>query len=170
MLHHVSFSVHDPARAASLAAKLLGGYAIVGPSPPFPPGTWFAVVGDDAGSLIELTPWGSVLDPQVGVSQDAAMRSRTASHVLAGTPLSATHATSIAEAAGARVSAVDAGLFRFLKIWIEDSFLLELLTPDQRPDYVACFGSAGLAHLDDRLRGLERAIASAMPPASNAPG
>ena len=162
MLHHVSFSVHVPERAASIAATLMGGSAVRGPSPPFPAGTWFALAGDDAGSLIELTPWGTVVDPQAGIARDDAMPARTASHVLASTPLSTDGVVALAECAGLRAVPVDAGLFRFLKVWIEDSFLLELLTPEHRNDYVACFDTHGIARVDERLRGLERTISAAM--------
>lgn len=168
MLHHVSFSVRDPGRAAAIAAALMGGQAVMGPSPPFPAGTWFAVAGDDAGTLIELTPWGTVVDPQAGIAQDATMRPRSASHVLAGTQLSAELAIAAAERFGLRAVSVDAGLFRFLKVWVEDSFLMELLTPEQRGDYVACFGAPGVPDLDHRLRHLEKTIARAMQAASPA--
>lgn len=166
MLHHVSFSVHAPERAAAITAALMGGSAVQGPSPPFPPGTWFALAGDDAGSLIELTPWGTVVDPQKSLARDEAMRARTASHVLASTPLSGERVAALAAREGLRAVPVDAGLFRFLKVWIEDSFLLELMTPEQRNDYVACFGVDGIERVDERLRGLERTIAAAMRPAS----
>jgi hypothetical protein len=170
MLHHVSFSVHAPERAASIAAALMGGSAVRGPSPPFPSGTWFALAGDDGGSLIELTPWGTIVDPQAGLARDDAMRPRTASHVLASTPLPAERVVALAEREGLRVAAVDAGLFRFLKVWIEDSFLLELLTPEHRNDYVACFGAHGIERVDERLRTLERTITAAMRSASPGQG
>ena len=53
---------------------------------------------------------------------------------------------------------MDTGLFRFTKVWVEPSLLLELLSPDQAPAYVACFGAEGAPHLDARLRDLERAL------------
>jgi catechol 2,3-dioxygenase-like lactoylglutathione lyase family enzyme len=160
VLHHVSFSVHDPARASSVAAELLGARAVKAPSPPFPDGSWFVVMGDGVGSLIELTPWGSVLDPdRPGIASDPQMRPHSASHVLAGTPLATAEIFALAERENLRAQAVSAGLFQFVKVWIEDSLLLELLPPENIRDYVECFGETGASSLDDRLRALERNIA-----------
>jgi catechol 2,3-dioxygenase-like lactoylglutathione lyase family enzyme len=160
MLHHVSFSVRDPERAASVAAELLAARAVRAPSPPFPVGSWFVVKGDEMGSLIELTPWGSVLDPaRPGITSDPHMRPHSASHVLASTPLATAEILAVADREALRAQAVSAGLFRFVKIWIEDSLLLELLPPENIRDYVECFGVAGTSSLDGRLRSLERDVA-----------
>src|SRR4029453_8034278 len=133
------------------------------PSPPFPTGAWFVVAGDSHGSLIELLPWGNVLDPEArgGMRRDSEMRPRSGSHVLASTPLSVDLVMAIAAREGWRVALTDAALFRFIKIWPEDSFCVELLTPQQLPAYLAAFGATGLATLDAKLRDLEHKIAAA---------
>ena len=160
MLHHASFSVHDPARAAALIADLVCGRAVRAPCPPFPAESWFVIFGDEAGSLIELTPWGSVLDPdQRGISNDADMRPHSASHVLVGTPHASSELISLAAQHGLRAAHANAGLFEFVKVWIEDSMLLELLPPEFAPAYVECFGAAGAASVDAKLRWLEQQIA-----------
>lgn len=161
MLHHVSFSVRQPALAASRASELLGAVPIKAPSPPFPDGSWFVVQGDDAGSLIELTPWESVHDPQArGIASDPQMRPCSASHLLASTPLSTEKVLELAQRSELRAATVDAGLFRFVKVWIEDSFLLEVLPPEHAQAYADCFGGSDLANLDARLRGLEERLKS----------
>jgi len=164
MLHHVSFSVHDPARAAMMISDLIGAAAIRAPCPPFPTGSWFVVMGDAVGSLIELTPWGAVLDPdQKGIGVDPLMRPHSASHVLAGTPLTTEEILALAERKGLRAAATSAGLFQFVKVWIEGSLLLELLPPEHLSAYVACFGASGALSLSDQLRNLEQEAACRAP-------
>jgi hypothetical protein len=161
MLHHVSFSVRQPALAASIAGELLGATPIEAPSPPFPNGSWFVVLGDNAGSMIELTPWQAVHDPNArGMGSDPQMRPCSASHLLASTPHCASEIMALAQRMQLRAAEVDAGLFRFVKVWIEDSFLLELLPPEHAPSYVDCFGGKGLSNLDTRLRDLEGSFKS----------
>ena len=53
-------------------------------------------------------------------------------------------------------------------MWVENAFLLELLTPEQAPAYLAGFNAEGLPTLDARLRDLETALA-ARRPARSAP-
>src|SRR5262245_20929133 len=62
MLHHVSFNARDPERAAHVMAALMDAIAVRLPAPPFPKGAWSVVSGDSQGSMIELIPWGHVLD------------------------------------------------------------------------------------------------------------
>ncbi|WP_165356497.1 hypothetical protein [Sphingosinicella sp. BN140058] len=125
------------------------------PVPPFPAGSWFVLQGDDVGTLIELTPWGSILAPTIeGIGQDPEMRPHSGSHVLAGTPLSRRQVLAAAQRLSLVAALVDARLFEFIKIWVEDSFLLELLTPEQQPAYRSVFGMDPRA-TDQRLRALE---------------
>lgn len=161
MLHHVSFNARDPERAASVLAKLMDARAVRAPQPPFPAGSWFVVCGDSQGSLIELIPWGHVLDANGGFRDDPEMRPRTGSHVLASTPLSTASVMAIAEREGVKASLVDSGMFEFIKLWPEEALCVELLTPRQLPAYLKAFGSMGMAALEGNLRTLERSIAKA---------
>jgi hypothetical protein len=115
----------------------------------------FVTLADAEGSMIELLPWGSVQTSE-GVSHDPDMRPFTASHVLIGSPLREEEALAIAESEGLAAQRVDTGLFRFVKVWIEDSLVVELLTRDHRQQYVDWFGLAGEATLDHKLRQLEQ--------------
>jgi hypothetical protein len=160
MLHHVSFNARDPQRAARILASLLDAAAVRLPSPPFPAGSWCVVSGDAQGSMLELIPWGHVLDAAArgGMLQDREMRPRTGSHVLASTPRSTDTVLAIAEREGLCASPTDAGLFQFTKVWVEDALLVELLTPQQIPGYLGAFGAGGVATLDARFRELERTV------------
>lgn len=158
-LHHVSFGVRDTDSAAAAVAKLTGGTVVAAPSPPFPLGSRFVVSGDAVGTLIELTPWGLVHSPSAkGLAADPDMRPYSASHVLMGSPNSSDEIITEAQNLGLRSAAVDAGLFTFVKVWIENSFLLELLPPEASAAYLNAFGTDGVPQIDRRLRELERSL------------
>ena len=59
---------------------------------------------------------------------------------------------------GWRAELASAGLFRFVKVWVENSFLVELLPPEFRDEYVNAFGRAGIHKLEWQLRDIERGI------------
>jgi hypothetical protein len=146
LLHHVSFNARDPERVAAVLADMLGAKALRAPAPPFPGAAWFVCCGDDAGS------------PR-GVGFDAEMREMSGSHVLMSTPHRADHVFALAEREDWRVENADAGLFTFIKVWVENAFLVELMTPEMTRAYVAAFG-AGATEIDAKLRALETAIAA----------
>ena len=161
MLHHVSFNARDPQRAARILASLLDATAVRLPAPPFPTGAWSVACGDAQGSMLELIPWGNVLDADAhgGMLQDREMRPRTGSHVLASTPLSTDTVMALAAREGLRAAPTDTGLFQFIKVWVEDALLVELLTPQQIAAYQSAFGASGIATLDARFREIEQMLA-----------
>jgi hypothetical protein len=111
MLHHASFNVRDPAAVAQVLADMLAATAIRAPSPPFPPNAWFVLYGDEAGSFVEILPWGAVLTPDArfGVGEDLGMRPYAGSHVLLSTPHDEEKVRTLAEDAGWLVQMGDAG-------------------------------------------------------------
>ena len=162
MLYHVSFNARDPRTVAHVLADLLEALAVRAPSPPFPRDGWFVCLGDANGSLIEVMPWGETRDATAarGVSFDVGMRPSSGAHVLAGTKRSTAAVLAIAERAGWRAEISDAGLFKFVKVWVENAFLVEFLTPEFRRAYVAAFDAAGVETIDRKLRELERALSA----------
>lgn len=162
MLHHISFNARAPERAAQGLAALLGAKAVRAPAPPFPSEAWFVCCGDDAGTLIEVMPWGETRDASAprGVGFDPEMRPSSGGHVLMSTELSEERIFALGEREGWRVETADAGLFKFVKVWVENAFLIELMTPEMTRGYVAAFGAAGIDAVDAKLRALEAAIAA----------
>jgi hypothetical protein len=145
-----------------MLAALMDAVPVRLPAPPFPKGARSVVCGDSHGSLIELIPCGHVLDAEArgGMIHDREMRPRTGSHVLVSTSMPAEVVLAIAEREGLRAVSLDTGLFQFIKVWIEETVLVELLTPQQLPAYLAAFGPAGLRTLDAKFRDLEFALAT----------
>jgi hypothetical protein len=83
------------------------------------------------------------------------MRQRAGSHVLISTPRSLEAIQAVAARERWRCAMVDTRLFKVVKVWVENAMLIELLTPDMAPAYVAAFGTAGMSTLDAKLRELE---------------
>lgn len=160
MLHHVSFNVRrEPRQVAHRLAQILGAHAIRAPHPPFPQGSWFVVFGDSQGTLIEILPWGKVLDPEVaGMGDDPEMRPHHGTHVLLQTSRSAEEVLSMAKAHGWRAGLASAGLFSFIKVWVDHTFLVEVMPPEQANEYKQVFNREGLMTLDAKLRQIEAAI------------
>ncbi len=162
MLHHFSFNAHDTDRVAAALAELLGAQALRAPSPPFPREAWFVCLGDANGSLIEVMPWGETRDAgnARGVGRDPEMRPTSGSHILASTPRSTEEVFTIAARYGWRSEHADAGMFKFVKVWVEGGFLLELLTPELKAAYVNAFNAEGLRSADQKLRDIERLLSA----------
>ena len=123
----------------------------------FPQGRGSSLLRTTQVQLLSCCPWGTV-QTQQGLAHEPEMTRRSASHVLMGSPLTEQEVLAVAEKAGLVAQSVSAGLFRFVKVWIEDSFLLELLPREHRAAYVKAFGPDGRGTLDDRLRDLERQL------------
>lgn len=160
MLHHVSFSARQPEVVAKGLAKLLHCSAVRAPCPPFPTGAWFVCLGDMCGTMLEVLPWSHVQDKQSGLRRisDELMGAGTSTHLLMQSPLSASEIAACASDLGWSAHPVSTGMFEFTKIWIENTFLLELMTAEQAEDYIAHFGTFGIVTLDNKLRALERAM------------
>jgi hypothetical protein len=160
VIHHVSFNARDPEQVARGLAQLLGARAVRAPQPPFPLGSWFIAYGDEQGTLIEVLPWSRTLDPEVsnGLGHDPDMRVHTGTHLLLQTSLSTEAVQGIARLHGWRTLPASAGFFSFTKVWIEGTFLVEIMTAEQAKEYVATFSRSGIGALDGKLRWIESAL------------
>lgn len=172
MLHHMSFNAADPEDTARTLAGMLAATAVRAPTPPFPAGSWFVCAGDARGSYLEIIPWGHVFDPEAPFSlgRDPAMRPHGGAHVLCATPLPVPEIQALAARRGWRSEVVDTGLFRILKVWTADGFLVEMLPPEFAAAYRAAFDAEGLPHLDATLRQLETALAAHLAARAGAAG
>lgn len=164
MIHHASFAAADPERVAHALAMLTDATAVRAPAPPFPYGAWFVVAGDERGSLLEILPAATVLDPAapLGLRQRSATFAPTATHVLVGAAVDAAQIHAVGAREGWPVQNVETGLFKVVKLWIDGVVLVEFLTREETARYAAAFGVAGLPSLDMRLRLLEEELATVL--------
>lgn len=139
MLHHLSIPARDPERVAHVLAELLGGD--VTPFGPLP-GSWIAWARDEAGTAIDCLPLGTELRPGEGHDGAGFAASEHPS------PFGATHAAlsverseadirAVAEREGWRAVRCDRGPFSVVEVWVENSLMLEFLTPEMAADYLA---------------------------------
>lgn len=139
MIHHYSIPVHDTKRVADVLGKLVGG--IITRFGPYKNSyiVWF---GDEHGTAIELYPSGTEMIPDSGKGQANFV------HNIEHSGFSATHAAvsvdctreeiyQVARELGWRALELPRGGFNVIEFWIENSVMIELLTPDMAKDYLS---------------------------------
>lgn len=163
MIHHMSFGARDPGRVAEVLAEILGATATRAPSPPFPYGSHLVCFGDAAGTFLEVLPATTAFDPEakLGIRQRPAPSERGTAHVLVSSPLAEVEIERIAAREGWLMQAVETGLFRIVKVWVENSFLVELFAKGEAQRYIDTFGAEGMASLPEKLRELESSMSKA---------
>ena len=143
MIFHASIPAHDPKRVAQVLAELWDGFAA--PFSPFPD-AWMAVAGDDRGSIIEVYPSDRVITPGGGHEESVSYGANTlkrpqysAFHMAIATKLSAEDVIAIGEREGWRAVRCTRGdnFFHVIEFWIENSTMLEFLTPEMQAEYLA---------------------------------
>lgn len=140
MLFHISVPADDPARVAAVIAELWRGESL-----PFPPiaGAHVAFAGDDRASAIEVYPRETVLEPDAdggGVRARMAPTPayRGACHAAIASPLSVEAISAIARREGWTCNVQSrGGVFRVVEFWLENAFMLEIMTADMQAEYVA---------------------------------
>ena len=152
MINHISIAVNDPKKVADVLAEIWDG--VVYPFPPSP-NSFIVLANDGKGSAVEVTPAGTVLVPGTGLpekndgSEDTSgyeatfqiseLRPRyVATHLNVNTKKNIDEIKAIGEREGWRtlVANRDRGLFQLVELWVEDQFMLEVMTPEQTKRYV----------------------------------
>jgi hypothetical protein len=154
MINHISIAVHNPEKVANVLAELWNGMVI-----PFPPApdSFIVLANDGRGSGVEVTPINTVLVPGEGLPPEENFNAETltesyeakfvasdfspqyvATHLNINTHLSVEEVKEIANREGWRVLVCnrDRGLFQLIELWVEDRFMLEVMTPEQTARYV----------------------------------
>jgi catechol 2,3-dioxygenase-like lactoylglutathione lyase family enzyme len=134
---HASLPADDPAEAAKVLARIMGGEAM-----PFPPGganTWMAWSGDNAIEL-EIAPRGIELGacPEGAnwVVKAETPRRANEAHLAIGVDKSAEEIMAIAREAGWPTARYDrGGFFHVVEVWVEGAFLIEFLDPAETASY-----------------------------------
>lgn len=152
MINHLSIAVNDPERVANFIAELWDGY--VYPFPPAP-NSFFVLANDGKGTAIEITPAGTVLVPGEGLPDENDLNAVTekheaqfvrsefvpryvATHININTEKGIDEIREMAKREGWRVLVCNrgGGLFQLVEVWIENSLMLEVMTPEQTERYI----------------------------------
>ena len=152
MINHISIAVNDPQKVANVLGEIWEG--AVYPFPPCP-GSYFVVANDGRGSAIEITPAGTVLVPGEGLPDENDLSTPTeeyeaqfvqselrpkyvATHLNINTKKSIEEIREIAKREDWRVLVCNRGegLFQLIEVWVENTFMLEVMTPEQTARYV----------------------------------
>lgn len=136
MLHHISIGAENPQHVASVLAELWQGHAF--PFPPIP-GGYIVFAGDAFGSAIEVFPFGVELvsgeTAVTGFVNPNASRFST-THAAVSVPVSRETIERIAAREGWKaLYCVRDDAFDLVELWIENRFLIELLTPEMSLRY-----------------------------------
>jgi len=157
MIHHISIAAQNPQHVAQVLAEIMQGQ--MAPFPPNP-GSFMALALDEQGTMIEVYPADTELMPGVGsdevkFTQSAIAHRFSATHVALSVPTEQAQIEHIAEREGWRVVRCNRDdLFEVIEFWIENSVMLELLTPQLAPRYVA------LMHPDNLKKSMAAFLAS----------
>ena len=144
MIHHVSIPARDPAHVAAVLGELFGGYAgpFIGPIP----GAHVAYAEDEHGTGIEVYPenTGIVPGPGDGMGEVTPIDppAAIAFHGLISVKVDRAGIERIGAREGWRTIHMWRGpgtvrLFELYEFWVENRVMLELVTPDMVPRYVA---------------------------------
>lgn len=134
MIIHASIPADDPERVARVIAELWRGESF-----PFLAGTFIAMAGDDRGSTIEVTKRGNEIVPaetMMAFQVNSSPSAHTEVHLNVLTPLSVEEALAIAKREGWTARVCDrGGAFKVLEFWLENKFMLELMTEAETKRY-----------------------------------
>ena len=154
MINHISIGVHDTEKVANILAELWNGYAM-----PFPvaPNSWLAFADDGKGTMVEVTPINTILEPGEGLPSeenfDITVSTEqyeakfvasefhpkyVATHLNINTHLSEKEIKEIGKREGWRVFTANRGegAFQLIEVWIENRFMLEVMTPEMTARYI----------------------------------
>ena len=153
MINHISIAANDPKKVADVLAEIWDG--VVYPFPPAGPGAYIVLADDGRGTAVEVTPAGTVLVPGEGLPDENDLNAETeshearfiqselrpryvATHLNINTEKSIDEIREIAKRENWRVLVAnrDRGLFQLIELWVENTFMLEVMTPEMTQRYV----------------------------------
>lgn len=138
MLFHASIPARDAGKVAGLLAEVWSGEAL--PFPPVP-GAFVVFAGDERATTLEIYPEDRTLEPTpvggaIGIAP--ARAGFAPDHVAIASSLAPEAVLAIAGRAGWRAQVADrGGLFEVVELWLEDRYMVEVLTPRMQADYLS---------------------------------
>ena len=135
MIFHASVPADDPERVARVLAELWRGECY----PFLLPRTFIVFANDDRGSELEIAPRGFELiaaPQQVGAQINPSPSPYNEVHLNIATPLSLGEVLAIASREGWIARECDrGGVFKVIEFWLENKFMLELMTESEAARY-----------------------------------
>jgi hypothetical protein len=137
MLHHISFPASDPYRVARVLAELTNGQYF---EFPVTPGAYMVNFSDAHGSALEIIPADRVWLPgadEVEVGSAEPTGRCSGFHVAISVPVSRERIEEVGAREGWLVRACDRGPFQLIELWVENRFMIEMLTSAMTPAYLS---------------------------------
>ncbi len=138
MFFHISIAADDPKRTAAMIAELWRGKAL--PFPVAGRGSWVAHADDGKGSSIEVYPRDMAFYPTERAAEERyePTSRHGAFHAAVATPLEIEEVEEIGRRYGCHTSVCQRGpWFRVIEFWIDNTQMLEMLTPEMQQEYVS---------------------------------
>ena len=140
MIRHLSIPARDPHHTVEVFCELFGS-GVVTPFGPYP-GSWIAWSGDEHGTAVECYPVGTEMYPPDGPEQaqfrhDPRATGHTATHAAISVDLEVDEVLAIAAREGWRALVLPRGGFDVIEFWIDNTVMIELLTPAMAADYLS---------------------------------
>jgi hypothetical protein len=135
MIFHFSIAADDPKRTATMLAELWRGEAL--PFPMLGKGSWVAHAGDDRRSSVEVYPRDVALyyGERFGDLREEKLPRNGPFHAAVATPLSIEEVEEIGRRYGCHTILCQRGPFRVIEFWVDNSLMLEMLTPEMQEEY-----------------------------------
>jgi hypothetical protein len=136
VIFHFSIGADDPRRTATMLAELWRGEAFYFPM--IGEGSWVVHAGDERRSTIEVYPRDLALYPRPG--DEGEVRYEPVSrhgpfHAAVATPLSTEQVEEIGRRYGCHTELRPRGPFHVVEFWVDNSLMLEMLTPEYQAEY-----------------------------------
>ncbi|MFA5122765.1 hypothetical protein [Zavarzinia sp.] len=143
MLFHASIPAQDAETAAAVLAEIWHGEAL--PFPPVP-GAYVVFAGDERATTLEIYPAERTLEPSaegVAVGLGDPRMGYVGDHVAIASARPASEIAAIARAAGWRVQVASrGGLFDVVEVWLENRYMIEVLSPEMQAAYCGLMTAA----------------------------
>lgn len=136
MFHHISIGAENPFRVAKVMAELTGGQFF---EFPVAPGAYMVTFNDQYGSGIEILPQNTVWvagEVEAEAKPGSPLPDQGAVHAALSVAVSQETIEAVGNREGWLVRWCDRGPFRVIELWIENRFMLELLSADMAADYI----------------------------------
>ena len=136
MLFHASLPADDTARVARVIAELWKGEVL--PFPPFPD-AYIVLAGDERRTVLDVYPRGREhvpADGEYAIRANPTPSPHSEVHLAIGTVLAAQAVLELARREGWLAQRSSrGGLFDVIELWVENKFLLEVLTSAEQQRY-----------------------------------